>query len=79
MTSYPGVGPEEIENLVTRPIEQAVSSVQGVQSVESYSMDGRSRVALRFDWGVDLDTALNDVRAFVDDWLATDPADPTDD
>ncbi|MFC1852336.1 efflux RND transporter permease subunit [candidate division CSSED10-310 bacterium] len=65
-TSYEGVGPEEIETLITRPIEQAVSRVQGIDRVESFSSEGRSRVQLRFAWGVSLDTALNDVRASIE-------------
>jgi HAE1 family hydrophobic/amphiphilic exporter-1 len=66
VTNYAGVGPEEIENLITRPIEQAVSTVQGVESIESYSLEGRSRITMRFVWGTDLDVAMSDVRAFVE-------------
>lgn len=65
-TTYEGVGPEEIETLITRPVEEAVSTVQGIDRVESFSAEGRSRVALRFTWGTELDTALNDVRAAVE-------------
>lgn len=66
VTAYPGVAPEEIETLLTRPIEGAVARVEGVDRLESTSLEGRSRVALRFDWGKDLETAANDVRAAVD-------------
>ncbi|TVQ97245.1 MAG: efflux RND transporter permease subunit [Deltaproteobacteria bacterium] len=66
ITSYAGVAPEEIETLITRPIEGAVARVEGVDRLESTSLEGRSRVALRFDWGKDLETATNDVRAAVD-------------
>lgn len=65
-TSYEGVGPEEMETLITRPIEQAVSTVQGLDRVESFSAEGRARVALRFAWGTPLDGALNDVRAAIE-------------
>ncbi len=65
-TSYPGVGPEEIETLITRPIEQVVSRVQGVERIESFSTEGRARVMLRFAWGTVLDAALADVRAEVE-------------
>ncbi len=65
-TAYEGVGPEEIETLITRPIEEAVSTVQGVDRIESFSAEGRSRVQLRFTWGTSLDGALNDVRAAVE-------------
>ena len=66
LTSYPGVGPEEMENLITRPIERAVSTIQGVTALEGESAEGLSRVQLQFDWGTDLDAAVNDVRAQLD-------------
>ncbi|MGM0576917.1 MAG: efflux RND transporter permease subunit [Myxococcota bacterium] len=66
VTTYEGAGPEEIETLITRPTEQALSTVEGIDRIESFSAEGRSRVALRFVWGTNLDTALNDVRAAVE-------------
>ncbi len=66
VTSYEGAGPEEIETLITRPMEETLGTVEGIESIESYSMEGRSRVALRFVWGTDLDTMMNDVRSAVD-------------
>ncbi len=66
VTTYEGAGPEEIETIITRPMEQALSTVEGVDRIESFSAEGRSRVALRFVWGTNLDTALNDVRAVVE-------------
>ena len=66
VTTYSGVGPEEMETLVTRPVEGAVARVEGIERMESFSSEGRSRVALRFDWGVELETAMNDVRAAVE-------------
>jgi HAE1 family hydrophobic/amphiphilic exporter-1 len=65
-TSYPGAGPEEIETLITRPIERALSTIEGVDKLEGSSNEGSSRVTLRFVWGTDLDTALNDARAAVE-------------
>jgi HAE1 family hydrophobic/amphiphilic exporter-1 len=66
VTSYEGVGPEEIENLLTRPVEQAVSTIDGVTEITAESAEGLSRVQLQFDWGTNLDTAVNDVRANLD-------------
>ena len=63
VTVYDGAGPEEIETLITRPLEQALATVEGIEEIESFSAEGRSRVALKFVWGTDLDTAMNDVRA----------------
>jgi hydrophobic/amphiphilic exporter-1 (mainly G- bacteria), HAE1 family len=66
ITRYPGVAPAEIETLITRPIEQATSTVQGVQQLDAVSSEGLSRVRLRFAWGVPLDQALDDVREALD-------------
>lgn len=66
ITNYEGVGPEEIENLITRPVEQAVSTIDGVTLLEAESAEGLSRVQLQFDWGTDLEAAVNDVRAALD-------------
>ncbi len=65
-TSYEGAGPEEIETLITRPIEEAVGTVEGIDTIDSFSTEGRSRVSLRFNWGTNLDTAMNDVRSTIE-------------
>jgi hydrophobic/amphiphilic exporter-1 (mainly G- bacteria), HAE1 family len=65
-TAYPGVAPEEIESLITRPIEQTLARVEGIEKIDSVSAEGISRVQLRFNWGVDLDEAVNDVREQLD-------------
>jgi HAE1 family hydrophobic/amphiphilic exporter-1 len=63
---YPGAGPEEIETLVTKPIEDAVSTISGVKNVVSSSEEGVSSVSVEFYLGTNLDTASNDVREKVD-------------
>ena len=65
-TSYDGAGPQEMEELVTRPIEDAMSAVPGVEEVSSSSSEGNSRVRISFVWGTDLDAAANDVRDRLD-------------
>jgi len=65
-TDYEHVGPQEIEQLITRPIEETVGSVQGVEKIRSTSSEGQSSVRVSFVWGTDLDTAANDVRDRVD-------------
>jgi HAE1 family hydrophobic/amphiphilic exporter-1 len=75
ITTYPGVGPEEIENLLTRPVERAVSSIEGVTEMSGESAEGLSRVQLRFEWGTSLDAAVNDVRSALDRLRATLPED----
>jgi HAE1 family hydrophobic/amphiphilic exporter-1 len=62
-TLYPGAGPEEIETLITRPMEQAIGSVQGVIDLSSQSMEGSSNVRVEFAWGSELDSAVGDIRA----------------
>lgn len=61
-TSYEGVAPEDMETLVTRPIEEAVGSISGIRRVRSLSSQGASVVKLTFNWGTDLYEAENDVR-----------------
>ena len=65
-TNYSNVGPEEIEQLITRPIEEAMSAVAGVEEVTSTSSQGRSSVRLSFAWGTDLTEAANDIRDRLD-------------
>jgi HAE1 family hydrophobic/amphiphilic exporter-1 len=65
-TTYANVGPLEIEELITRPIEQSVSAVAGITRVDSSSREGQSNVRLNFDWGTNLDAAADDVRSRLD-------------
>jgi HAE1 family hydrophobic/amphiphilic exporter-1 len=64
--TYENASPEEIEQLVTRPIEEAMNAVPGVQEVSSVSMEGNSQVRVTFAWGVNLEAASNDVRDRID-------------
>ncbi|MBI1356137.1 MAG: MMPL family transporter [Acidobacteria bacterium] len=63
---YPGVAPEEIETLVSRPMEQIVSSAPGVERVRSTSTEGRSSVQIEFVYGTDIDVATDEVRSRMD-------------
>ena len=63
---YPGVGPLEMEELVTRPIEQALSAVAGLERLESTSSEGSARVTLNLAWGTDLNEAADDIRNRLD-------------
>ncbi|MEW6524761.1 MAG: efflux RND transporter permease subunit [Bacillota bacterium] len=65
-TRYSGAGPQEIETLVTRPIEEALGSVSNIQSISSESSEGASLVMLEFGWGTNMDQAALDVREAVD-------------
>ncbi len=63
---YPGVAPEEMETLVSRPMEQIVSSAPGVERVTSTSSEGRSSVQVQFLYGTDIDVATDEVRSRLD-------------
>ncbi len=65
-TSYPNVGPEEIETIITDRVENAIASVPNIEKVRSDSEEGRSRVTLEFARGTNIDAAANDVRAALD-------------
>ena len=65
-TEYPGAAPVEIENLITKPIEEALGVVKNVQQVRSISRSGQSDVLLEFAWGTNMDYASIDVREKLD-------------
>jgi HAE1 family hydrophobic/amphiphilic exporter-1 len=75
ITSYGNVGPQEMEELITRPIEEALAAVQGVEEITSSSSEGRSMVRVSFTWGYDLDVAANDIRDRIDRVLGRLPED----
>ena len=65
-TDYEGVGPEEIETLISRPLEQIVSAAPGVERVTSTSSEGRSSVRIEFVFGTDIEVAADEVRSRLD-------------
>jgi len=65
-TQYENASPEEVEQLISRPIEEAMSAVPGVDEVTSVSAEGVSQVRISFNWGTDLDAAANDIRDRLD-------------
>ena len=65
-TSYPGAGPDDINQLITRKVEEAVSGVSGIREVQGISQEGVSAVVISLELGVSTDIALNDVRTKVD-------------
>jgi HAE1 family hydrophobic/amphiphilic exporter-1 len=74
--TYPNVGPQQMEALVTRPIENAVSRVNGIQLINSNSQLGQSSVSAQFYYGTNLDTAAVDVQQQVDQIRSQLPNDP---
>ncbi len=61
-TAVEGAAPEEVESQVSRPIEEALSTVEGVVAIESRSRAGISDVVLEFDWDTEMGPAMQDVR-----------------
>jgi HAE1 family hydrophobic/amphiphilic exporter-1 len=65
-TELTGAAPVEVENLVTKPIEEAVGVIRNVRLVRSVSRSGQSDVTLEFLWGTDMDVAGVEVREKLD-------------
>ncbi|MCC8166764.1 MAG: efflux RND transporter permease subunit [Planctomycetes bacterium] len=65
-TEYENASPEVVEELVTRPIEEAMAAVPGAEEVTSNSSEGNSNVTVKFAWGTDLDVAVSDIRDRID-------------
>ena len=66
LTDYEDAAPEEIENLISRPIEEVVGVVGGLSRVESVSRSGQSEVVLEFTWRTNMDVATLEVREKLD-------------
>lgn len=65
-TTYEGAAPQEIEKLVTEPIESSVGTIEGIDTIQSVSENSASLVIMLFDYGISIDNVLNDVREKVD-------------
>ncbi|MFO8059089.1 MAG: efflux RND transporter permease subunit [Bacillota bacterium] len=79
ITEYGGAGPHEVENLVTRRVEEALGTTADVRHISSESSEGLSLVIAEFNWGVDMDMAALEVRESVDyigDYLPSDAGAP---
>ncbi|MBR1516722.1 MAG: efflux RND transporter permease subunit [Bacteroidales bacterium] len=66
MTTYAGANASEIETNITKIIENSLNSTDGLKNITSQSKDNISVVTLEFEWGADIDEALNDIRSYVD-------------
>ena len=65
-TNYQGSAPEEVERLITRPLEEALGTVNNVKEISSFSQPGSSMVIVEFNWGTDMDFATLQMREKVD-------------
>ncbi|SHJ19780.1 efflux RND transporter permease subunit [Lutispora thermophila] len=78
-TTYSGVAPQEIESIVTKPIENAIATVNNVKSIQSISSEGSSTVIVEFNSGTDMDFATLNMREKIDmikGFLPDDVGDP---
>lgn len=62
MTKYEGVAAEDVEQLVTKPLEEVISTIKGIKKVSSTSEEGMSIIMAEFEWGTNLDFAGQDIR-----------------
>lgn len=79
IVSYSGVAPQEIENMITIPLEEAVATIRGVKNINSYSREGSSVVLMEFNWGTDMDVSALNIREKIDQvkgFLPDDASDP---
>lgn len=66
LTTYPGQTPETVESVVTKPLEQSLSTIDGVKNITSTSSDNYSILTLEFEDGTNMDTATVDMRGNLD-------------
>lgn len=66
IAAYPGASPEDVEAKVTEPLENQLGTTPGIERITSRCLEGVSVVTLKFNWGIDLDEASNDVRDRID-------------
>jgi HAE1 family hydrophobic/amphiphilic exporter-1 len=64
--AYPGSTPEEVEEVITRPIEDALATLPGVHEIRSTSRENEATFEIQFDWGTDVDAASFEVRTKLD-------------
>ena len=65
-TTYDDASPEEVEELISRPIERAISAVTGIEEIFSSSAEETSSVTVKFTWGSNLEEAVSDIRDRID-------------
>lgn len=71
---YPGASPSEVESSLTRKLEDALSSLQGIESMRSYSFEGMSMIFVSFAYGTDIDKSISDAQNKIDSKKATLPS-----
>ncbi len=73
-TEFPGAPPEEVENLIAKPIEEALGTINNLQDITSISSAGLSDVIIQFNWNTSMDKVIMDIREKLDSLLFPDSA-----
>ena len=63
---YPGASPTEVENSVPRKVEDALSSMEGIVKIQSYSYESLSMLFVTFTYGTDIDKSIADAQNYID-------------
>jgi HAE1 family hydrophobic/amphiphilic exporter-1 len=66
ITQFSGAGPQEVEKMVAKPIEESLATLEGLETLTTYAMDGTAITVLQFDFGTDMDMKAIDIRENVD-------------
>ncbi|OEF99810.1 hypothetical protein BHF71_01140 [Vulcanibacillus modesticaldus] len=66
VTDYEGAAPQEVEKMVSEPLEGVLGTIEGIKKVRSISAPGQSLIILEFDWGSNMDTKINSIRDKLD-------------
>src|SRR4051794_36503145 len=65
-TSYPGASPQEVDEKITKPLENSLSTAPGLKSLQSTSREGANFILLLFDWSTNIDDVQLDIMQRVD-------------
>lgn len=74
VTNYPGAGPEEVSEKVTKPLENSLSTLPGLKRIQSMSQEGANLLFLEFDWSTEIDDVQMDVLQSIDQTQIPDDA-----
>lgn len=66
MTTYPGASPEKVEAAITRPLEQAIATTNGIENINSVSRENSSMIMIEFNQGINMDSAMIDLNGKID-------------
>ena len=66
MTTYPGASPEEVESTVTRPLEEALATLSGMENISSVSAENYSMIMLQFASSTNMDSAMIEISSYID-------------